>query len=221
LNREKLAVLYSDRMMLIWDMKNKSKIQIHRSFLSHNSTITDLRVMPDSSKQITRFVTSSTDKTVRIWNFYDYQDSELKGKVKRNIYCKELEKIVYVQEEEFPHFKQQIVPDSDEEVIETPPEDLEKQVRCVAVSPDGSHIATGDQYGYLRVYETETGDKLKEMLAHEQEVVCLDYSPFKSDDGEFLMASGSRDRLIHVFTSAGNYEPVNHLDEHTSSLVAV
>ena len=61
--------------------------------------------MPDSTKQVTRFVTCSTDKTVRIWNFYDYADSDLKTKVKRNIYCKELEKILYTSGDSYQHFK--------------------------------------------------------------------------------------------------------------------
>ena len=70
------------------------------------------------------------------------------------------------------------------------------------------------------MHEIESGDLTKELLAHEQEVVCLDYSPFADEDG-FLLASGSRDRLIHVFSCAESIEPMGHLDDHTSSLVAV
>jgi len=51
--------------------------------------------MPDSNKDVIRFATGSNDKTIRVWNFYDYTNAELKEKVKRNIYCKELEKIIY------------------------------------------------------------------------------------------------------------------------------
>lgn len=49
-NREKLFVLYSDKMMLVWDMRNKSKISIHRSFLGHNGPIYDLKEIPTGSK---------------------------------------------------------------------------------------------------------------------------------------------------------------------------
>ena len=34
--------------------------------------------------------------------------------------------------------------------------------------------------GFIRVYDSETGEEIKEILAHDQEVVCLDYSPFVS-----------------------------------------
>ena len=47
--REKLIVVYSDRMTLIWDLKEKEKIQIQRSFLSHRDPVTDLAELPDSS----------------------------------------------------------------------------------------------------------------------------------------------------------------------------
>ncbi len=60
--------------------------------------------MPDSNKDVLWFATGSNDKTIRVWNFYDYSNSDLKEKVKWNIYCKELEKIIYTSQK-FEHFK--------------------------------------------------------------------------------------------------------------------
>jgi len=64
-----------------------------------------MKVMPDSTKEIFRFATCSSDKTIWIWNYYDYSNPELKDKVKRNVYSKELEKIIYTSSK-FEHFKE-------------------------------------------------------------------------------------------------------------------
>ena len=82
----------------------------------------------------------------------------MKANVKRNIYCKELEKIIYVEDEEMDHYKVK---------SEEDPENQERQVWAIAVSPDGSHLATGDLMGYIRIYDMETSDELKQTLAHE------------------------------------------------------
>jgi WD40 repeat protein len=37
----------------------------------------------------------------------------------------------------------------------------------IGVSPDGKHIATGDFHGYLRIYDEETGEEIKEIKAHD------------------------------------------------------
>ena len=91
----------------------------------------------------------------------------------------------------------------------------------MAVSPDGRHIATGDMVGYLRIYDVESGEEIKEILAHDQEVVCLDYAPYIFTGYGYLLASGSWDRLIHIFQSNNGYEDINHLEDHTSSIVSL
>ena len=37
----------------------------------------------------------------------------------------------------------------------------------MAVSPDGKHIAVGDFAGFIRIYDSETGEELKEFVAHD------------------------------------------------------
>jgi len=137
--------------------------------LSHNGPINDLKVMPDSNKDVFRFATGSSDKTIRIWNYYDYQNAELKEKIKRNIYCKELEKIIYTSEK-FEHFKDipQTQSSSDEEIVaEKDPTSTEKSIKVLSISPDGNHIASGDFMGYIRIYDSNSGEELKEILAHD------------------------------------------------------
>lgn len=56
-------------------------------------------------------------------------------------------------------------------------------IRCIKVSPDGSHLASGDQLGNIRIHDlektTDNGEveQLKLIEAHENEVICLAYSP--------------------------------------------
>jgi hypothetical protein len=54
--------------------------------------------------------------------------------VKRNIYCKELEKIIYTSGDEYDHFKQREIEAEDEEIEQA---NQERQMRCIGVSPDG------------------------------------------------------------------------------------
>lgn len=51
--------------------------------------------------------------------------------------------------------------------------------------------------------------------------MCLDYSPFLSEDNQYVLASGGRDRLIQVYESATHYGEVNKLEGHSSSILSV
>lgn len=70
-------------------------------------------------------------------------------------------------------------------------------VRSIRISPDGKHLASGDRSGNIRVHETSTMKEILKVEAHDAEVLCLEYTGAESDHK--LMASASRDRLIHVF----------------------
>jgi WD40 repeat protein len=40
-------------------------------------------------------------------------------------------------------------------------------------------------------------------------------------DDNYILASGSRDRLIHIYSSGVDYDEVNNLEGHSSSIIAV
>ena len=71
-------------------------------------------------------------------------------------------------------------------------------VRCIRISPDGKHLASGDRAGNIRIHDMQFMDQLYKIEAHDAEVLSLEYS--RPESGLRLLASASRDRLIHIFS---------------------
>ncbi|KAJ6663802.1 hypothetical protein lerEdw1_009881 [Lerista edwardsae] len=73
--------------------------------------------------------------------------------------------------------------------------DVKSGVRVMQVSPDGQHLASGDRAGNLSLVSFRLG--------------------------MVLLASASRDRLIHVLNVAKKYKLEQTLDDHSSAITAV
>ena len=56
-----------------------------------------------------------------------------------------------------------------------PPYHQRNGVRCIRISPDGRHLASGDRAGNIRVHELQFMDELCKIEAHDAEVLCLEY----------------------------------------------
>ncbi|KAI2655968.1 WD repeat-containing protein 62 [Labeo rohita] len=76
-------------------------------------------------------------------------------------------------------------------------QDGKSGIRVLGISPDGQHLAAGDRSGNLRIFGLQFMDELQRIEAHDSEVLCLAFSP--TETGLHLLASASRDRLIHIF----------------------
>ena len=137
--------------------------------------------------------------------------------IRRNVYCKNLSKILYISDEDFTHFKKNFAFD---EPSYQQTESMVNQVRCVKVSKDGNYLACGDCMGVLRIYSTQTFTKQYEIQAHDQEIMSLDFTPL-NDLGLDFLATGSRDRLIHVYDVVQNFYVIATQDEHTSSITQI
>ncbi|XP_044127189.1 LOW QUALITY PROTEIN: mitogen-activated protein kinase-binding protein 1 [Bufo gargarizans] len=72
---------------------------------------------------------------------------------------------------------------------------------------------------YYRVHELQSLRELLKVEAHDSEILCLEYS--KPETGMNLLASASRDRLIHVLDASKDYSLQQTLDDHSSSITAV
>lgn len=60
--------------------------------------------------------------------------------------------------------------------------DTRNGVRCIRISPDGHHLASGDRSGNIRIHELQRMDEICKIEAHESEVLSLEYS--KPDTGQ-------------------------------------
>lgn len=92
----------------MWDIKNIDKISVYRTFLYHCGPINDIQLIPNNNKvgikenedttdltSLTKFVTCSSDRTVRFWHMVDptlskTQQDEVNVKLIRNAYCKDM-----------------------------------------------------------------------------------------------------------------------------------
>lgn len=92
-------------------------------------------------------------------------------------------------------------------------------VRCIRISPDGKHLASGDRAGNIRIHDMQFMDQLYKIEAHDAEVLSLEYS--RPESGVRLLASASRDRLIHIFSVDQGYSFLQTLDDHSSSITSV
>lgn len=92
--------------------------------------------------------------------------------------------------------------------------------RCIKISPHGRHLATGDRNGNIRVYDLSTLESICMIEAHIAEVLDLQYS--QPESGRQLLASSSRDRLIHIFDASKNtYDLLQIIGDHSSAITAV
>jgi len=210
----KLATLYSDRTIFIWDLRNTDKIVVYRSFLNHSSSIYDIQVLPSlSSYEISFLATGSSDKTVRIWYLADSDNKENEKVVKKNVYCKNLSYILYMNDN-YEHFKYQHTSEV-EKILQQ-----DYQIRCLKCTYDGKFLACGDQAGFLRIYNLGKFELQHELKAHDQEILTLDFTPDNEEKYNFL-ATGSRDRLIHIYDVNKDFEIISTIDDHTSSISSV
>lgn len=159
------------------------------------------------------FVTCSSDDTIRVWGLESCANNDI---YRKNIYSKELLKIIYSDEE--LHF----IKDQGSSLFDKAGNsgyDGRNGVRCIKISPELQHLASGDRCGNIRVYSLTNLKLLTTIEAHESEVLCLEYSNEKIE--RKLLASASRDRLIHVFDVSQNYLLLQTLDDHSSSITSI
>uniref|UniRef100_A0A2K5JTY9 Mitogen-activated protein kinase binding protein 1 n=1 Tax=Colobus angolensis palliatus TaxID=336983 RepID=A0A2K5JTY9_COLAP len=215
-----LSCVYNDHSIYVWDVRDPKKVGKVYSALYHSSCVWSVEVYPevkDSNQAClppSSFITCSSDNTIRLWNT---ESSGVHGStLHRNILSNDLIKIIYVDG------NTQALLDTDlpgGDKADASLMDPRVGIRSVCVSPNGQHLASGDRMGTLRVHELQSLSEMLKVEAHDSEILCLEYS--KPDTGLKLLASASRDRLIHVLDAGREYSLQQTLDEHSSSITAV
>ncbi|KAH8412340.1 hypothetical protein KR009_001384 [Drosophila setifemur] len=215
-----VSCVYNDHSLYIWDLRDISRVGKSHSFLYHSTCIWGVETVPynlerEPSQTLPEecFVTCSSDDTIRVWGLDGCTNNDI---YRRNIYSKDLLKIVYSDEE------LQFIKDQGSSLFDKAGNssyDGRNGVRCIKISPELQHLASGDRCGNIRVYNLVNLRLMTTIEAHESEVLCLEYSNDKIE--RKLLASASRDRLIHVFDVAQNYLLLQTLDDHSSSITSI
>lgn len=228
--RGRVSCVYNDHSLYIWDLRDIRRVGKSHSFLYHSACIWGVESVPynflaNPAKQTPSnlpadcFLTCSSDDTIRFWaldeagNQVNLANSEA---FRKNIYSNELLKVLYIDED------LQFIKDTDNPILnmEKPSSyDGRNGVRCIKISPDRQHLATGDRSGNIRIYSLTTLKLITTIEAHDSEVLCLEYTNDRID--RKMLASASRDRLIHVFDVEQSYRILQTLDDHSSSITSV
>ncbi|KHJ40935.1 WD domain, G-beta repeat protein [Trichuris suis] len=226
---KKLTCIYSDHSLYTWDVADFKQVGKVASLLAHSGSIwaVDTCFPIDKSDKSAvslippgTFVTCSTDDTIRIWSVdvearCPYEEGS-RSLCHANIYSSELMKIIYCDPDLVCLHDAEMSNADGKEKTEYHL-DGRSGVRSIKVSPDCHHLASGDRNGNIRIYSMEDLSLLHDLQAHDGDVLCLEYSPH----GSGLLASASRDRLLHVLDVNRHYEPICTIDDHSSSITSV
>ncbi|XP_010226321.1 PREDICTED: WD repeat-containing protein 62-like, partial [Tinamus guttatus] len=212
--RSWLSCVYRDHSIYVWDVRDIGRVRRVCSELFHSSFVWSVEVYPDLEEPRSclppgSFLTCSSDNTIRTWNLGSHSHPG-------NAYSTSLLNIVYVDN------NTQHLQDSggaSERGENGAFADGKSGVRVLRISPDGRYLASGDRGGTLRIHELRFMREVAKVEAHDSEVLCLEYS--KPETGVALLASASRDRLIHVLNVDKNYRLEQTLDDHSSAITSV
>lgn len=222
-SRSKVSCVYNDHSLYIWDLRDIRRVGKSHSFLYHSACIWGVETVPSNFLRNGNvqqcklpsdcFLTCSSDDTIRVWGLEDSDTNEI---YRKNIYSKELLKVVYI-DDELNFIKDTDNPTQSNEKSSS--YDGRNGVRCIKVSTEYGQVATGDRSGNIRIYNLNNLKLITSIEAHDSEVLCLEYTNDKID--RRLLASASRDRLIHVFDVENGYRILQTLDDHSSSITSV
>ncbi|XP_072342283.1 mitogen-activated protein kinase-binding protein 1 isoform X1 [Scyliorhinus torazame] len=218
-----LSCVYNDHSLYVWDVRDFRKVGKVYSALYHASCVWSVEVYPeveDSNRACLppgSFITCSSDNTLRLWNT---EGSSTNGtSLHRNMISNDLLKILYMDSNTSTLLDVENTSAGGSDKPDSQTAEVKTGIRTLCVSPDGQHMASGDRAGTLRVHDLQLLRELLQVEAHDSEILCLEYS--KPETGMNLLASASRDRLIHVLDAEDDYSLLQTLDEHSSSITAV
>ncbi|XP_010287996.1 PREDICTED: WD repeat-containing protein 62, partial [Phaethon lepturus] len=212
-----LSCVYRDHSIYVWDVRDLQNVRKVWSDLFHSSFIWSVEVYPEfeerrSSLPPGSFLTCSSDNTIRAWTLENGSTCCIQG----SAYSTTLLNVIYVDNNTQHLQDSSTVPDRSENMGHL---DVKSGVRVMQVSPNGEHLASGDRGGTLRIHELQFMQEVAKVEAHDSEVLCLEYS--KLETGAALLASASRDRLIHILNIDKNYKLEQTLDDHSSAITSV
>ncbi|XP_050985420.1 WD repeat-containing protein 62 isoform X2 [Labeo rohita] len=213
-----LTCVYNDHSVYVWDVRDIRNVGKVYSALYHSGCVWSVETYPELEDSLAAclspgsFLTCSSDNTIRLWKSESPQSHGSGHGLRHNLYSQDIVRIVYV-DDDTQYLK------AEAEKAEGASQDGKSGIRVLGISPDGQHLAAGDRSGNLRIFGLQFMDELQRIEAHDSEVLCLAFSP--TETGLHLLASASRDRLIHIFDMENKCNLVQTVYDHSASITAI
>ncbi|KAK2856450.1 hypothetical protein Q5P01_005185 [Channa striata] len=218
-----LSCVYNDHSLYVWDVRDVNRVGKVHSVLFHAACVWDLEMFPDAPGDMDTsfssgaFISCSADNTIRLWCIEDWTQTHVYS---QNILSSDLLNIIYIDGNTSALLDQECnTAVNADRSGDGQTAEIRTGIRTICVSPDGKHLASGDRNGMLRVHDLSNMKEILKVEAHDAEILCLEYS--KPETGLKLLATASRDRLIHILDAEDDYSLLQTLDEHSSSITAV
>uniref|UniRef100_A0AC34QLF2 Uncharacterized protein n=1 Tax=Panagrolaimus sp. JU765 TaxID=591449 RepID=A0AC34QLF2_9BILA len=216
-----LTVLYSDRSIYQWSLTNDFRQSLIHGYRNHVGAIMDLEMVPMNYPWLAAgtFITAGIDGTIRFW-YLEKQQEVSDSVLSSNILSPELKKILYLGDDE-KLFKD--VCDTNQGIMFNDSLDSTSGAKCVRLKPDGTHLAAGFRDGNLGIFDLTSTEfkKLAWIEAHDGEILCAEYTDPRMYNSHCILATGGRDRLIHLFDADNNYSHIQSVEDHSSSVNSI
>ncbi|CAF3849173.1 unnamed protein product, partial [Rotaria sordida] len=218
-NKSLLTCFYNDHSFYIWNIRNGREIEKRDCYMYHSACIWGIEtysIRSTSPATFNRlsFITCSADNTVRFWSLgHNETRSTFASLPVENVLNRHLMKIIYLDED---YSKL-----CDNPTTQEKPESTTKLGgRCMKMAPDGLSLTIGDLNGNIRIFDMKTFKQIAFIVAHDNEVLSIDYGQ-STDTNVIFLASSSRDRFVHIFDVSKDYQLVTTLDDHSGAVTAI
>ncbi|XP_042510951.1 WD repeat-containing protein 62 isoform X3 [Macadamia integrifolia] len=232
---KKLVVIFGDRSLYAWEIHDGYKVCLCSVLFSHSACIWDVQNLPCENRHdslfacATRgcsgrvsFATCSADGTIRFWHFTSQSNSVKKDgdlSLDQQIGGNSLKagSVHAIRLESGGIFECDVV-------IGT------RGFRSMAVSSDGKYLVAGDFMGNLHIYNLLDSDYTCFKEAHNGEILSLSFSlsgnntffsEQEASENLYLLASGGRDRVIHLYDVNRGFDLIERLDDHSAAVTSV
>ncbi|MGH0186174.1 UNVERIFIED_CONTAM: hypothetical protein FKN15_020398, partial [Acipenser sinensis] len=189
-----LSCMYSDHSLYVWDVREPRKVGKVYSALYHAGCVWSVEVYPEVCNSSLSCLSPGSFLTCSSDNTLRLWNTDLPGAaLTRNVLSNDLQKILYM--------------DSNTAAL---------------VDSESSAAGSTEKPSDSQSNDTKTGIRTLPVPSLSNSLLSLTLlSPVSLSAGLFLLATASRDRLIHVLDAGQDYRLLQTLDEHSSSITAV
>ncbi|XP_011019159.1 PREDICTED: mitogen-activated protein kinase-binding protein 1 isoform X1 [Populus euphratica] len=226
---EKLVVVYGDHTLYIWNIHDMKEATRCYALVSHSACIWDVKNlccenMHDPSLACVArgcsggvsFATCSADGTIRLWDLTLQSNLVEDDADHQSLKAKQMGGTRLVSSGILER-------DTAEAGVDT------QGFRSMAASSDGKYLVAGDCEGNLHIYNLLTSDYACFQGIHDAEILSLSFSLSSKKhvisgdvvDSNCFLASGGRDRIIHLYDVERNFDLIGSIDDHSAAVTSV